>query len=426
MEHFMSFERTRSSLPTFSEKVEAKLPEMLQKLSAPFDAPDDKDAILLSAIATLSGTLYNVRTCYGGDDVYPSLFACVVGSSGSNKGIIKFTRHLAQPIHEAMLHTGRRLFVPENCSSAGFVKLLDENDGIGIFSGTEIDSLLKTWKSGWGNFSADLRKAFHHEPITLYRKTEDEYVEIGNPRMSLLTSGTPDQFANLFTGNAENGLYSRFLAMYKPSSAEWKDQFQSHKKQLKQVFVEAGQEYYQFWQQLMKQEHIDIRFTPEQQAELNGYFSNQYRNYDLTMGEESHAFVERAAIKVVKIALTLTALRLTLSLPQREGNLQEASLTVDPNDFGSALEIVKTLMEHQTALCEIIPQTEPVAIPEFKTEEMRHFYESLPEEFSRTQYAQIAANMGIPDKTAQRHIRCFVASSQLNHIRYGQYAKIIA
>ena len=411
----LSFEGIRSSLPTFSEKVEAKLPEMLQNLSAPFDAPDDKDAILLSAITTLSGTLHNVRTSYGGDDVYPSLFACVVGTSGSNKGIIKFTRHLAQPIHEMMLETERRLFVPENCSSAGFVKLLDENEGIGIFSGTEMDSFVKTWKSGWGNFSTDLRKAFHHEPITLYRKKEDEYVEIANPRFSLLISGTPDQFASLFTGNTGNGLYSRFLTMYKPTSLEWKDQFQSSKKQLRQCFVEAGKEYYLQWKELMKHEHLDIHFTNDQQAALNRYFANQYRNYDLTMGEESHAFVERAAIKVVKIALTLTALRAT-SLP-----LQQEEVEVSSEDFSSAMTIVQTLMEHFTTLYEIIPQGEVVTLPEFKTEEMRHFYEALPEEFSSTQLLTVAANQGIPKRTVYKHIRRLITSSLLDQVKHGCY-----
>ena len=421
--NLQKFDRgVRCSLPTFSESIEAKLPAVLQQMTNLFSSSDDKDAILLSAITTLSGTLHNVRTSYGGDDVYPSLFACVVGSSGSNKGIIKFTRHLVQPIHKAWLENGTRLLIPENCSSAGFIKLIEDNDGVGIFSGTEIDTLLKTWKSGWGNFSSDLRKAFHHEPITLYRKTDDEYVEIENPRMSLLTSGTPDQFANLFAGNTENGLYSRFLTMFKPSSDEWKDQFQSEKQQLKQSFVEFGRQYYHYWKELEKSEHIDVCFTPEQQASLNEYFANQYRNYGLTIGEESHAFVERAAIKVIKIALTLTALRQMEEaqnpLPFRE------EMEVSSCDFASSMQIVKTLMEHFTALYEIIPQNEAVSLPEFKTEEMKQFYEALPNEFTSNQFVAIAANQGVPLATAKRHICRFVTQSLLDHIKHGEYKKI--
>lgn len=425
-------EGVRCSLPTFSEGIEAKLPEMLQRISATFDSPDDKDAIILSAITTLSGTLSNVITYYGGDEIYPSLFSCVVGSSGSNKGIIKFTRHLVQPIHKARMESGnQRLIIPENCSSAGFIKILNENEGVGIFSGTEIDTLLKTWKGGWGNFSADLRKAFHHEPITLYRKRDDEYVEVGNPRLSLLTSGTPDQFAQLFAGNAENGLYSRFLVMYKPSSAEWKDQFCSNKAQTKTLFEQLGREYKMFYDQLSQKEGISIIFTKEQQDELNRYFENQYRNYGLTMGDNSHAFVERAAIKVVKIALTLTALRMQTpkessltgkDLPSPFSLREE--MEVGSSDFHSAMEIVRVLMEHFTALYEIIPQTEPVPLPEFKTEEMRHFYEALPSEFSNHQFEAIALNQGIPKSTAYRYIKNMVVTSLVNHISYGLYKKV--
>ena len=407
----------RCSLPTFSEKVEAKLPAALQQLTNMFQTSDDKDAIVLSAIVTLSATLYNVCTTYGGDDVYPSLFACVVGQSGSNKGIMKFTRHLVTPIHRALLRNGVHFIIPENSSSAGFVQLLDDGNGIGLFTGTEIDSLLKTWKTGWGNFSADLRKAFHHEPITLYRKTYNEYVEIDCPRLSLLTSGTPDQFTGLFSGNAENGLYSRFLVMCKPSSGEWCDQFQSSKQSLKSVFTAAGEHYYEQWQKLMQKERIEVRFTPEQQNALNDYFSNQYRNYGLTMGEESRAFVERAAIKVVKVAMVLTVLRNMDSLPFRE------EMEVGSPDFEAAMEIVCTLMEHFTALYEIIPHAALVELPEFKTEEMRNFYETLPMEFTSMQFEKLAVNQGIPKSTAYRYIRNMVTSALVNHVAHGVYRK---
>ena len=412
-------EGVRCSLPTFSEGIEAKLPDMLQKISAPFSTPDDKDAIILSAITTLSGTLSNVTTNYGGDDIYPSLFSCVVGSSGSNKGIIKFTRQLVQPIHQTWLESnGQLLLIPENCSSAGFLRILNANDGIGIITGTEIDTLLKTWKTGWGNFSADLRKAFHHEPITLYRKKDDEYLEINNPRLSLLTSGTPDQFAHLFAGNAENGLYSRFLVMYKPSSAEWKDQFQSSKQQTKALFSQLGKEYQAFHKILAQKKMIEVIFSQDQQDELNSYFENQYRNYGLTMGDESHAFVERAAIKLVKIAMVLTTLRCATSHAVNE------KLEVSHDDFTSAMDIVRTLMQHFTALYEIIPQTEPVPLPEFKTEEMRCFFEALPSEFTSAQFEIIATNQGITRSSAYRHITHLVACSLINHISHGLYQKV--
>ena len=67
-------------------------------------------------------------------------------------------------------------------------------------------------KSDYGNYSDVLRKAFHHELVSLSRRKDREYCEVSNPRVSVALAGTPEQVRKLIP-DAENGLMSRFCSI---------------------------------------------------------------------------------------------------------------------------------------------------------------------------------------------------------------------
>jgi len=102
------------------------------------------------------------------------------------------------------------LLMPANSSATAFFQILNDNNGAGLMFETEGDTLAQTFKSEHGNFSDGFRKAFHHETISYLRRKDREFVELENPRLSALLSGTPKQFSALIP-NAENGLFSRFI-----------------------------------------------------------------------------------------------------------------------------------------------------------------------------------------------------------------------
>src|SRR5690554_6717079 len=105
------------------------------------------------------------------------------------------------------------LFIPANNSSTGAYQLLNDSDGKGLIFETEGDTLAKAFKSDYGDYSDGFRKAFHHETIAYYRRTDRELVEIDHPKLSTLLSGTPMQISALIP-SAENGLFSRFMFYY--------------------------------------------------------------------------------------------------------------------------------------------------------------------------------------------------------------------
>src|SRR5690606_26699081 len=72
----------------------------------------------------------------------------------------------------------RMLFIPANNSVTGVYQLISDNEGRGLIFETEGDTLAQAFKSDYGNYSDGFRKAFHHETISYYRRTDREYVDI--------------------------------------------------------------------------------------------------------------------------------------------------------------------------------------------------------------------------------------------------------
>src|SRR5690606_1520461 len=118
----------------------------------------------------------------------------------------------------------KMLLLPANSSATGVFQLLADNDGRGLIFETEGDTLSNIFKSDYGNYSDGFRKAFHHETISYYRRTDREYVDLMAPCLSTVLAGTPGQVHGLIP-SSENGLFSRFLFYHMELEAVWKDTF---------------------------------------------------------------------------------------------------------------------------------------------------------------------------------------------------------
>jgi len=80
------------------------------------------------------------------------------------------------------------LYIPANNSKSGIYQLLEENDDKGIMFESEGDTLADAIKQDYGSFSDTLRKAFHHENLDLFRRGNEELIEINKPELSVVLS----------------------------------------------------------------------------------------------------------------------------------------------------------------------------------------------------------------------------------------------
>ncbi len=109
--------------------------------------------------------------------------------------------------------------------------------------------------------------------------------------------------------------------------------------------------------------------------------------------------MRRLGLSTFRIAMILTTLRLSnvATVPN--------VLICDNTDFQTALTITKTIIHHAA----ITPQ--------------QRLLQSLPQEFDRKKYLEVAKTLNIPDKTAEKQIERYLNSNLIERIGHGIYKR---
>src|SRR5690606_31441036 len=165
-----------------------------------------------------------------------------------------------------------QIIIPANSSSAGFTERLDAQKGKGMIFETEGDTVANIFKTDYGKWSDMLRKAFHHETISQYRKTNKEYVDIAEPQLSAVISSTPNQLARIVS-NSEDGLFSRMAFVFTELSEEIIDVFADLGTDRKVIFNTASKEMLKLFNLLSKFESVKIAFSNEQKVQFLDFFN---------------------------------------------------------------------------------------------------------------------------------------------------------
>ena len=246
--------------PTLPIEIYSNLPVILRESCDLFQDGIEKDVFLIASIAVLSGCLPKIEGIYFDEKQSAHLFTFITAPAGSGKGKMKWSKYFGQVIHNKMVEQSKNeraafeiemeaynnltrkerqdnekpeepprkmFFIPANSSSSAFIQALADNNFSGIIFETEADTLANTFKQEWGNFSDILRKAFHHESTSMFRRKDNEYIEIKDPHIAIVLSGTPKQVHHVMP-DPENGLFSRFLYYAFEDNSEFKNPFISH------------------------------------------------------------------------------------------------------------------------------------------------------------------------------------------------------
>ena len=438
------------SLPTFTPRIHKALPDFLRKIIDIADSPEDGDILLLGTLTVLSACLPQIEGIYNKRPVSSNLFLFVTARASSGKGRLTLCRYLIEPIHERLREINeaemmdykqkmqmynasknkgsmekpeqpplRMLFIPANSSATAVYQVLGENDGQGIMFETEGDTLANTFASDYGNYSDGFRKAFHHETISYVRRKDREYVNLKHPKLSALLTGTPKQVSALIT-DAENGLFSRFIFYYLSTKVMWQNVFeQSGDRTLDDQFRALGEEFHDFHTLLADYGKIRFHLTIEQQRRFNEFFEQAQMQYVDELGEDIIASVRRLGLITYRIAMIMSALRIM------EDGCFEDNIICRDVDFETALVISDALLHHTTKVFEELPRlaasgSSPAGQ---KTIRRQLFLDKLPETFSRKEFIDISASLGIPLKTAERHISQWCKEGVVKRVDHGQYVK---
>ena len=452
---FVESQEEDRSLPLFDPAIYPKLPGILRKAVEPMHIRQEKDLVLIGSIVTLSSVLLPFRTIFHGRTIFPNMFLFVPGPAGSGKGRLDFCYRLVRPIHndkrelwqlaqeeyKQELDRYRALSkkekanttspvkppitllrVPANCSATSFAEAMADNGNMLMFE-TEGDTVVNTFKSDYGNYSDNFRKAFAHEEFGYLRRGNDsEEKEVQNPRLSVVLSGTPEQVKSLIP-NAENGLLSRFIFYTLSATDEWLDGFSGYDADnpLEKVFDDLGKEIDRFYQHLKQYQEVWFTLSIVQQQKFNDYFAEEKQRMKELNGDLYNASTHRLSWALLRIAMILTALRC-----MDTGKVPEKIECAD-SDFDTALSIIKTVSHHNDYIFNVLNEgvTEEVKVSETYSSAARATLLSiLPDQFTSKDMKAAAVKISKSLRTVERQVRRAIQKGQVKELGKGSYQKI--
>ncbi len=437
-------------MPTFSAQLRGKLPEMVEAIARNGNSEQDADVLILGTIVTLSSCLPHVYGIYGDRPVFPNLFLFVTAPASAGKGRLTLCRRLVQPIQDQFRNlfnqdlekyrkeraayeqkrkkdptakaprepVRKMLIIPANSSATMIYQILAENGGQGLMFETEGDTLANIFASDYGNYSDGFRKAFHHETISYMRRKDHEYVELMQPKLSTVLSGTPRQIAALIP-DAENGLFSRFLFYYVDFQLTWLNVFSGQGDALDETFDTISQQMLALYQRLQQAPDIRFSFTGQQKRVFNAFFSRAQRQYWKRLGDAIIASVRRMGLITFRIAMVLSALRLAdrKTLPEL--------IYCSDQDFHSAMTIARVALSHTVRVYHELNSHELASIATEGAGRKKELLRQLPDEFDTAMAQEFAQRLSIPRRTAERYLTDWKKDGTLEKVAFGRYRKRI-
>lgn len=438
--------------PTISDEVYEHLPEILRDGALAFTDSRKRDVFFTGAIAILSGCLPKVTGVYAQERVYPHLYTFIIAPAASGKGVLKNAKRLADKYHQQVLEESKALqkkydlemtdyknqqhkrkkdeplpekpeeppfkivFIPANCSQARIIEHLQANEGQGIICETEADTMSSTKKQDWGDYSSIMRAAFHHEKISVSRKTNNEFIEVNEPRLAITLTGTPAQAPKLIA-SAEDGLFSRFLFYAYKNEIEWQDPspqnktviYNDHFDRLAAILMESIS--------FLEHSPTEVLLSADQWNQLNNTFRMILSDVTIFTGEDAASIVFRLGLITFRLCMVFSALR----------KVENAEMTEEmyctEQDFNTALLITQTYLQHNILMFNNLPKQDDKMLF-LSGDSKRKFFDALPNEFTRKQATEIGKSFTLSARTTDNILKAALGKS-ITKIKSGFYQKII-
>ena len=437
-------EEVKQPLPTIPTTVYSNIPTFLQQVTQPSSSNEERDILLLGALTAFSACFPKLFGVYDQRKVFSNLYLFVTAPASAGKGRLNQIKNLVNPVHKQQreqskilkqqhqvematynMNKGksetmekpnkppeRMLFIPANNSVTGVYQLISDNEGRGLIFETEGDTLAQAFKSDYGNYSDGFRKAFHHETISYYRRTDREYVDIERPCLSTVLSGTPKQIQALVP-NAENGLFSRFMFYYMNIKPTWKNVFQTDTANgLDEYYDQLGKDFFELYKTLKNNPAIEVRLTTEQQQKFNVFFEKLQTKYLNLQPDDYIATVRRLGLIAFRIIMLFSVFRI-----MEDGDVNQVRYCEDV-DFENTLEMISVLVKHSSKVFNDLPMEQKQVK---RANRKERFLDALPHQFSRQDYLNIADKNKIPHKTAEGYITKFVDAGLIHREAHNNY-----
>jgi hypothetical protein len=306
------------------------------------------------------------------------------------------------------------VFIPANSSYAKILTHLQQNEGEGIICETEADTMGNVLKQEWGGYSDMLRKAFQHERISSSKKTNNEYIEVNEPRLSVAISGTPNQVTGLIA-SAEDGLFSRFIFYAFKVEQQWLDVSPyANSINLTDHFTSLSQETFDMIN-LLEQYPTIVDLSRSQWDRLNATCSHWLYEVVTFTSDDAGSIVKRLGLILYRIAMIFTALRKV-----ENGDTSQCVECTDA-DFDSALILADLYLQHSLLMFHNLPKQGDSAV--FKSgDNKRKFFEALPHDFKRAEATELGKKFNLSTRSVDALLK-ELNGRYLVQPQFGCYSK---
>lgn len=406
-----------------------EMPEFLTKLLALAKDDAERDMLLMSVLTATSSALPNLYFRHGSlQKRYSANLLCFIEAPAAfGKSIAGVGSELLKEIDKEM-----PLFIAGNSTFAAFVDRLQQKKGIAYSYTSEGSVITNIWKrNGCSGYSDLLRQAAEHETIHVSRKTEADIV-IKNPRLSMLITGTFDQF-RAFLPSAQNGLFSRILTLVVREEASFDAEIFTKGLQTPEegsnspqiIIAQQAQRLKALFEKLYcAPSPVLFQWTQKQAEELGLLFREEGMSLMEKLGPNFHSCVARTAVNTERIAMVLTALR---HVNENENeNIQEGTVWIcDDRDYRAAAIIGQKLLFHIADAYTQVGADQEEAIPAAKKSLQRDtLFSLLPTEFETNECVAESKRMGVHERTAMRWVERWIEDGKIYKSSHGIYRKV--
>lgn len=433
--------------PFIPQEVYDNLPQILKNSSDKFQVQRQKDIYLTSALAIISGCLPNVEGIYGSKKIFPNIFTLILAPASSGKSVMNFAIDLCRFHHSVLADISKvekkdyevklqnynqasdksgieipekpvrkSLIIPGNSSSSSIYQLLNNNEGSGIMIETEADTVGNVLKSDWGSFSEVLRKSFEHERLSQSRITNDTFIEIEVPKLSVTLSGTPNQIFNIMA-SAEDGLVSRFIYYYFEGEQKWKSQRPMESELSLSDFFEAqGPEVHKMIE-FLKLNPTKFSFNKSQWDEHDRIFKKYTDEILKQFGSETDSIVKRMGQIFYRLAMILTTIR------KFESSFKQVIMDCHPKDFATAKLLIETYIQHSLIVFKNLPSNSK---NKFQSPlcSFDKVIQDLNSPFQRLEAVKVGEKYNLAERTVDAKLKQFVNENKLAKQKAGTYEKL--
>lgn len=429
-------DRNKTSL--LPDHLFEKLPEDLKAITQNYEGRE-RDMILLPCLGVMSCCLPNYYGVYDGDDVTANLYVMIIAPPASGKGVIKNSLDLISRIDEEIrkrslkeidkvkkankkesvnspLPPIEHKIFPGNITSADFYQHLENSKHGALILESEADTISNMLKSDFGNYSDILRKAFHHETLSISRKIEKLYCRIIKPKLSMVISGTPDQLQPLIKSR-DNGLFSRFILYNFDEVSSFKNVFEKNDKNYVNDFQKLEQKLFEFYGFYRKDgRQILFKLDKDQEEYFIKIFSNINDKYEQSFDKNFLPNIRRHALICYRLMMIISLLRnIDNLIKSKEGN---AVVKCENSDIDLSVELIKCLIDHCYHSYVTLGGATNSTTLQDKT-----FLKKLGSNFTSQEAYEIGKSLGIKKRVVIDKIRQFQDKNLISRVKKGHFKK---